>query len=207
MQTATPKVESLPSETPTPTTTPTEVPTQTPSPEPSPTSTASLTVTLTNTATPEPSATPTFTATPEITGSIPEKAIMLYFIAPETGGPVACGDSLIPSYSGLVKTGDFKKDLSSALNRLFAIGTQRTGNLYNALYQSKLKVKTIDYSKYNNTATIYMTGSFVKPKTDCDQLRYRAQVWSTAKQFGVKIITIWLDNGKLLGDLLAANDK
>ncbi len=131
---------------------------------------------------------------------------MLYYILPDTGGPIACGDSLVTAYSGLVKTGDIKKDVTAALNRLFSIGTKKVGELSNPLYQSKLRVSSISYNKNDNQLLVHLTGGFVKPKEDCDQLRYRWQVWSTIRQFGVKNVIVWAGD-QLLGDLLAANDK
>lgn len=184
-----------PTETPLPTDTPTPLPTDTPTAEPSPT--------------PLPTDTPTATATATAAAeTIPGNAIVLYFVATDTGGPYACGDSMVYTYSGLVQTGDLKKDVATALNRLFSIGTQNVGNLRNSLYQSKLKVERIVYKKYDQTLTVYLTGNFVKPKTDCDQLRYREQVWATIRQFsGIKRIIVWLDDGNLLGDKLSARDR
>jgi len=93
-------------------------------------------------------------------------------------------------------------NVERALNSLFATGVQYVGNLYNPLYQSRLSVNNIDYKKSTGVMVVYLTGSFVKPKDNCDRQRYRAQVWQTIYQFPeVKRAHVWV-NQHLLGDLL-----
>lgn len=100
-----------------------------------------------------------------------------------------------------------KADVKTALQRLFSYGVKNIGNLYNPLYQSKLRIERVEYNKSTQQVRIYSSGGFVKPKDECDQLRYREQVWATVRQFpGVKRVDIWVGS-KLLGDLLAANDN
>jgi len=185
---------------------------------PTTTSTATSTETPTFTSTPEPTYTETVlpTETPTVTPtatvipvaeSIPGNAIMIYLILPDTGGPVACGDNLVAINSGLAATGDIKKDVATAFNRLFAIGVKNVKGYYNALYQSRLTANRIIYDKSKQDITIYSDARFVRPKTDCDHLRYRAQVWATITQFpGIKRAHVYVKGAKL-GDLLAVNDK
>jgi len=191
-QLATPKVEVN-----TYTPTPSNTPTNTPLPP-----TATNTPTQTNT----PTNTPTNTLTPTQVNITYENAIFIYFIHPNTGGPVGCGDSLVPLTIGQIRSGDVVRDMTIALNALFSAG-QYSGALINTTYTSNLHVNSIDFDKYTGLAKVYMTGSFTKPKNNCDKSRYRAQVWATAKQFqGVKRAEIWVDS-KLLGDLLVASSK
>lgn len=194
-----------------PTDTPTTVPTDTPTITPTETPTATFTNTPTQeptaTSTATPTETATFTPTAAASNILPENAIVVYFVIPDTGGPYACGDSLVSVYSGLVSTGDMKADVKTALQRLFSYGVKNIGNLYNPLYQSKLRIERVEYNKSTQQVRIYSSGGFVKPKDECDQLRYREQVWATVRQFpGVKRVDIWVGS-KLLGDLLAANDN
>ncbi|HEY61170.1 MAG TPA: hypothetical protein G4N95_00815 [Anaerolineae bacterium] len=180
----------------------THTPTQTVSP--SPTFTPVPTHTTTPSAT--PSHTPTDTLTPTMSGYIPSNSIFIYFIHPNTGGPVGCGDSLVPLTIGHTRSDDVIQDLTIALNALFSAG-QYSGALINVTYISNLHVDNIDFDKYSGVAGIYMSGSFTKPDNNCDKSRYRAQVWSTAKQFPeVKRAVIFVGN-KLLGDLLVASSK
>jgi len=204
----------------TPTATFTEVvptDTQTPVPTDTPTLTPTETPTATPTITETPEPTPTFTPTPTETATEtptsipaaiePSNGIVVYFVVPGTGGPYACGDSLVSVYSGLVATGDIKTDVKTALQRLFSYGVKNVGNLYNATYQSKLRIDRVEYNKSTKQVKIYSSGGFTKPKEDCDQLRFREQVWATVRQFpNVKRVDIWVGS-KLLGDLLAARDK
>lgn len=184
-----------PTETPTATSTPTETPTVTP------------TNTTTPTPTEEPTATPTATNTAVPQSGIPSNVIVKYLVHQGTGGSTGCGDTLIPVSAGFVRTGDVKEDVKIAITSLFSTGTKYAGALYNPLYQSKLRVTDVSFKQNSGNVTIKLTGSFTKPKEDCDKLAYRAQVWSTARQFPeVKHATIWL-NKYLLGDLLVVGDN
>jgi hypothetical protein len=120
--------------------------------------------------------------------------IVKYLVLQGTGGSTGCGDSLVPVSARFVRTGDVKEDVKIAITSLFSTGTQYAGNLYNPLFLSKLRVTDVSFNKSAGNVTIHLTGSFTKPKEDCDKLLYRAQVWSTARQFPeVKHATIWLN--------------
>jgi len=189
-------------------------PTETPFP---PTATASPTVTATLTATatatsmetPLPSPTTTETATTTLAPAADVGGggvyMVKYLVLPDTGGPIGCGDSLIAVSTGQVSTGNVKEDIKLALNSLFSTGVKYVGDLYNPLYQSKLRVSSVELKgPKRDEVIIKMTGKFVKPKDPCDKTRYRWQVWQTVRQFaGIRQANIWLDNGLLLGDLLA----
>jgi hypothetical protein len=169
------------------------------------------TVTPTETSTPspteEPTPTPTGTNTAVPQSGIPSNVIVKFLVLQGTGGSTGCGDSLVPVSAGFVRTGDVKEDVKIALTSLFSTGTKYAGNLYNPLFQSKLRVTDVSFKKNSGNATVHLTGGFTKPKEDCDKLLYRAQVWSTARQFPeVKLATIWL-NQYLLGDLLVVGDN
>ena len=186
---------------PTATQTATTTSTSTPSPTFTPTTTITPTATETSTAT------PTATNTPVPQVGIPDNVIIKYLVLENTGGSTGCGDSLVPVSAGFVRTGDVKEDVKIALTSLFSTGTKYSGNLYNPLYQSKLRVTDVSFKKNTGNVTVHFTGSFTKPEDDCDKLLYRAQVWATARQFPeVKHATIWL-NKYLLGDLLVVGDN
>ncbi len=200
---ATPTVTPVPpSATPAP---PTETPIPpTGTPTPTSTDTPTTTPTSTPTDTPTPSATPTETPTntPVPSGYIPENAILIYFVHLGTGGPIGCGDSLIPLTTGLYRTGDIKQDIKLALDRMFTSG-QYSGPLYNATYTSSLSVSSVEFKKSDGRTTVQLDGSYARPQDSCDASRYRSQVWATALQFPeVTRFIPWVGN-KLLGDLLA----
>ncbi|RME08390.1 MAG: hypothetical protein D6803_01355 [Anaerolineae bacterium] len=172
--------------------TPTQTPTNTPTVTPSPTATQTLT------PSPTPSLTPTVTPLPP--GFIPENAIVIYFVQTGTGGPIGCGDTLVKLWSGNLRTGDLKTDLTIALNALFRAG-QYFGNLYNATYPSNLYV--VDVIHDNGETHAIMDGSYVVPKDSCDASRYQSQVQATARQFPeIRRFVPWVRD-KLLEDLLA----
>ena len=190
------------SETPEPTSTETPVPptlTPTDPPTETPTQTPSQTPTFTWTPSSTPTETPTLTATTAF-GYIPENAIVFYMTHVGTGGPVACGDSLVAIMTGHVRTGDIEKDIALAVDTLFSIGPY-SGALYNATYPSSLRVGGVDMDK--DVAIVELGGSYQKPKDACDASRYRAQVWTTIKQFPEVNRAIPKIGGTLLGDLLA----
>ena len=117
---------------------------------------------------------------------------------------MACGDTLVGISSGFLRSesGDVEQDIVTAVNTLFASG-QKVGALHNATYPSNFKVSDVDFKKSSGSAVITLSGSYVKPSDYCEAKRYREQVWVTAKQFPeVNRATIFLDDGKLLGDLL-----
>lgn len=180
-----------------------------------------LSATATSTITLTPTSTTTFTYTPSITPSItptetpsptntrapgdpiPENAIVAYFVKIDTGGPVGCGDTLVPILTGYYRTGNTVEDLRAALNYLFSASNYVLG-LYNATYTSSLQATEIEFHQGQGSAITKLTGSYNEPITKCDAHRYRAQVWSTAYQFDeIKDFTPYV-GGKLLGDRLYA---
>lgn len=131
--------------------------------------------------------------------------IYKYLVHLNTGGPVACGSSLFPVYVGK-RTGDTKKDVSTALRSLFAT-SKNSGGLYNPLADSKIKVRRVEYNPASSKTPIYLGGKLVRPKTFCDSAQARAMVWATAQQFPeVRHATIWIGNS-LLGDLLSPAER
>lgn len=194
------KATLAPSVTPIP---PTETSTATFTPEPTNTRTPTFTVTPSNTPTDTQTPTATNTATFSPSFLLSDDVIKYYFTHIGTGGLEACGDSLVPLSTGKLRTGSIEKDITIALNALFSSG-QYSGYLYNATYPSRLKVESVDYKKSSGNAIINLAGSYVKPTTECDFSRYRAQVWATVKQFAeINRVDIWIGN-LLLGDLLYA---
>ena len=131
--------------------------------------------------------------------------IYKYLVHPNTGGPVACGDSLYPVYVGK-RTGDTRKDVATALKSLFA-SPKNSGGLFNPLADSRFKVQKVEYNKSTKNVKIFLGGKLVRPDSFCDIARARAMVWTTAQQFPeVRHATIVLGSA-LLGDLLAAKER
>jgi hypothetical protein len=131
--------------------------------------------------------------------------IYKYLVHRNTGGPVACGDTLYPVYVGK-RTGNVKQDIAIALKSLFSTPGESSG-LFNPLSKSKLKVSGVEYNAKNIKTTIRLSGKLVKPDNYCDIARARAMVWATAQQFPeVRHATIFLGSA-LLGDLLAAKER
>jgi hypothetical protein len=185
----------------------TQTPTISPSPTdtllPVPTTTAEYTTTALSTQTQTPTSTPTETPTTTskpYSGSLPENAIVIYLTQLGTGGPVGCGDSLVPIMIGVERTGDLEKDIQLAVNALFSVG-QYSLSLYNATYPSSLRFSGFHLDK--GEAIVEFGGSYVKPENACDASRYRAQVWTTIQQFPEVIRAIPKYKSALLGDLLS----
>ena len=183
-----------PTVTPLPTATPTATETATP------TDTPTVTATLPPTDTPTPSETPTSTAPPPTPSG--EDAIYVYYILLKTGGPIACGDSLVKANTGIWRSGDIEADVRTALERLF-FKRKNFGELYNPVYLSNMTVSSVDFNSYTGLISLQLDGTYVRSGDRCDDRRVHDQIWSTIRQFkGIKTVYILLRTA-LLGDILA----
>ena len=209
---ASPTSTDSPTETSSPTSTPipptatfTSTSTETATPSPTSTATYTLTPTETQTVTPSPSTTPTPTETPTLAPAWADPNVLrIYVTHLGTGGPLACGDTLVGISSGYLRTGDPKEDIKLALNTLFASG-QKVGAYHNATYPSSFRVSDVKFKVSSGKAEITLSGKYVKPEDSCEAKRYREQVWATARQHpDVHRVSIWLSDGTLLGDRLYA---
>lgn len=163
------------------------------------TSTATLTPLPSDTPTPEPTATETLPP-PTPSG---DQAIYIYAIQTGTGGPVACGDSLIKINTGQWRTGDNATDIATALRRLLVKSPYLAG-LYNPVYLSNMAVSSVNFNPTTGQATVDFTGTYVRSGDHCDDGRVHDQIWTTIRQFpGVKGNPMVRLNGNLLGDVLS----
>ena len=166
------------------------------------------TTTLTATATPSPTDTvtpePTATETPPPPTPSGDQAVYIYLVQTGTGGPVACGDSLIKVNTGLPRSGDNATDISAALRRLL-VKRQWMVGLYNPAYLSNMNVASVDFNPGSGLATVDLLGSYVRSGDHCDDGRVHDQIWTTIRQFpGVRGVLVRL-NGNLLGDILSTS--
>jgi hypothetical protein len=148
--------------------------------------------------TPPPKPTPA----PAPTQSEEEKKLgeKYYLIIPDNGGPFACGDGLAYFYTGK-KGKSIEEEIKIALNGLFSVKSEYVGNYYNPVYRSSLRVKDVDFE--NGRVTVWLSGTFVKAKSECEAKRIHLQIWETARRFSdVKHRPIIYLNKTLLGDLL-----
>jgi hypothetical protein len=160
--------------------------------------------TATQTASPTSSPTATGTATATLPPPTPsgEDAIYIYYIQLDTGGPVSCGDSLVPVNTGLYRSGDVEADVAAALRRLFS-KVKGSGELVNPAYLSNIEVVSVTFKPDSGLVDVRLSGTYVRSGDRCDDSRVRAQVWTTIRQFpGVEEVYILLRES-LLGDLLA----
>ena len=169
--------------------------------KPSHTATPSLTSTQT------PTQIPTFTETVKLTPTRVSSNvqqlnnnIVIYLTHVGTGGPIACGDSLMPLRTGQVRTGMIEKDVQIAVDALFSVG-EYSLSLYNATHPSKLRFSGFELTK--GEAVVDLSGEYIKPSNACDASRFRAQLWTTIKQFPEIHRAIPKYRGALLGDLLS----
>jgi len=117
------------------------------------------------------------------TSTAVQQTVKIFLIALEDNGQsgilVGCGDSAVPVTVIIPRT---QGVLKAALEKLLSIKEQYYGEsgLYNALYQSDLKLKsvTIDQGK----AVIHLTGTVMLGGV-CDAPRVEAQIKQTALQF------------------------
>lgn len=193
---------------------PTEIPTLTPSTTASPTATVTATATFTPTKTETPLPTETFTPTPtetltpiptptETTSQLLKSRIVFYLILPEHGRTDACGNpTLIPIISQRHRTGDKLRDMQIGLQMLFDLGVKYYGPYYNALWDTKLTINSVEYRKQEDYAIIDFGGFLpVMQMSKCDKRGVRNQIWKTFfhYEFREKTFTI---NGAFLIDQL-----
>ena len=122
----------------------------------------------------------------------------IHLISLNDGGPLGCGDTLVPVTVEIPAT---RAVLRASLERLLSIKTQYYGQsgLYNALYQSNLTIDDVRID--NRVATIRLSGQIVLGGV-CDAPRVQAQLEQAALQFStVDAVNIYV-NGNLLQDVL-----
>lgn len=109
--------------------------------------------------------------------------IVYYLVLLDSGGPLKCGDSLYQVSTGKYRTGDIAKDVTIALNGLFQNHDQFTGELYNALYKSRLSVDDVTVDKSSGWVEVFTVGKIDPKGDDCDRSRISDQIWGTMSQF------------------------
>jgi len=122
----------------------------------------------------------------------------IYLISLNDGGPIGCGDSVVPVTVEIPST---RAILRASLDKLLSLHTPYYGEsgLYNALYQSQLTINDVRID--NRIATIRLSGQVVLGGV-CDTPRVQAQLEQIALQFStVDQVKIYL-NGNLLEDVL-----
>lgn len=124
--------------------------------------------------------------------------VNIYLIGLDSGS-VGCGDEVVAVRRDISKT---QAPLTAALNLLLAQKSQYYGEsgLYNALYQSNLRLGSI--SRNGNAWTIRLTGSLLLGGT-CDGPRVKAQLEQTALQFSTVKSVRYYVNGQPLESLLS----
>jgi hypothetical protein len=167
---------------------PTAVSTAAPSAAP----TAEPTATSTLVLTPVPIVKTTPTRTPTI--PVGTMRVKLYFVAMNDNGvagkKIGCNDSLVAVDRSIPTT---NAPLTASLKELFSLTDKNYGQsgLYNALYQSKLKIVSI--SILSGKATINLSGSLVLGGV-CDNPRVQAQIEQVALQFStVRTVAVFLN--------------
>lgn len=133
----------------------------------------------------------------------PPKLAKYYLVALEDNGQsgekIGCNDSLIPVDQNVDLTYD---PIKSALTGLFSVKGQFYGEsgLYNALYQSTLKVDSVTI--VSGKTTVKISGKYALGGV-CDNPRFVEQIKATVQQFPVGLNADILLNGKPLDAILS----
>lgn len=132
--------------------------------------------------------------------------VKVYLVALDDNGKsgelIGCGDSLVAVDYPVEPTGT----PTNALNALLAIKDEHYGQsgLYNALYQSNLKLEDINVDQ-DGTATVNLSGNYVSGGV-CDDPRAVEQVQKTVLQFrNIKAVNFFI-NDKSLTDIISAQN-
>lgn len=143
-----------------------------------------------------PTAIPTIKTTPTRTPTLKPGTmrVQIFLVAIDDGGKagkkIGCGDSVVAVDRFVPVT---NAPLRAALTELFSLRDRNYGQsgLYNALYQSTLKVDSA--SVIDAKATISLSGK-VTLGGACDNPRFEAQIKETALQFStVKSVTVYIN--------------
>jgi hypothetical protein len=154
-----------------------------------------------------PEFTPEPTPTIEPSPTIKQKGVIYYLIAKNTGGPVGCGDSLIPVYAGIPTSGDLEKDIHNSLHALLKLKVEEFGGYYNPLHNAHLNTGGISFNEDSGQVKVKLNGSIPKPIDECEYHRVRGVLWETVRHYRkVKGVTFWIGD-KLVGDLIAVIDR
>lgn len=139
------------------------------------------------------------TTKPPVEPSKPkEHDVVVILIAqmPKSGNAkdIGCGNTTKP----MTHKSTFKGDpVEDALKVLFALKNAgyKSGELYNALYQSKLKVQSVETK--NDVVTVRLTGN-IKMSGECDIPRVRAQIIDTIEVASdAKDVVVFVNDQKL----------
>jgi hypothetical protein len=151
--------------------------------------------------TPEPTPTVPPTPTPD------QKGVIYYLVALNTGGPLGCGDTLIPVYSGIPTSGSLEKDIHNGLHTLLKLKVKDFGGLYNPLHNAHLNTGDVKINRDTGNVKVNLNGSIPKPKDECEYHRVRGALWETVRHYrDVTGVTFWIGD-KLIGDLIAIIDR
>jgi hypothetical protein len=151
-----------------------------------------------------PTLVPTLPAAPRVIGTriLPTTpanlTIKIFLIAlndnGKSGKKIGCGDSVVAVNRAIPTT---SAPLTAALKELLSIRQQTYGasGLYNALYQSNLKVTGV--TLVNKRATVNLSGTVLLGGV-CDSPRFAAQIRETALQFAtVDEVDVFINNTPL----------
>jgi hypothetical protein len=112
---------------------------------------------------------------------------------------IGCGNITKPMTQKSTFKGDPVQDALEVLLGLKNAGYEN-GELYNALYQSKLKVQSVETK--NDTVTVQLTGN-IKMSGECDVPRVREQLMGTIKAASDAKKIVVLVNDKSLDEALS----
>ena len=131
------------------------------------------------------------------------QTVQIFLIALEDGGrsgkEIGCDDSVIPVQVAIAPT---QGVLRAALGELLSLKEPYYGQsgLYNALYQSDLKLDSVSIEQ--GEAVIYLSGTLTLGGV-CDSPRVEAQLEETALQFHtVSHVSVFV-NGRPLEEVLS----
>jgi hypothetical protein len=129
--------------------------------------------------------------------------VLIFMVAVDddgrSGKRIGCNDSIIPITLQIEPT---PAPLRAALTQLFAVKSQnyRESGLYNALYQSDLRIDSL--SIVDARATVNLIGT-LRLNGACDAPRVQAQIEETVRQFATVGSADIFVNGTRLSDALS----
>jgi hypothetical protein len=123
----------------------------------------------------------------------------IFLISLEDGGPIGCGDTVVPVTVEVPVATTTEGKITEALTKLFSLHDPYYGlsGLYNTLYENTLTIDDVRIE--NDAAGVILSGS-TGARGVCDEPRIEAQITETVKQFSGFTRVVIILNGAMLSD-------
>lgn len=148
---------------------------------------------------------PVVAQAPALHPAPPKQPIRVYLVAPSASSAAGCSVKLVAINTGIPRSKSYSTDIKAALKYLFNLKSKYVGGLYNPVSYSTLRVQDVEFTD-SGKLKVWLSGKYRPTGNACDNARVKAQIWTTAKQFGAKGTDFYINGPNPFGDFVS-NDK